>query len=139
MYIDALHKTAHITERLKTMLKPQVDPRKLADLMACKENGCALLTHEQYEFWCEQVKDQVMFKISDAGDDGYVVRHVGMYIAFWFTGVRHSEGLIDMHTMHSFAVPFEALGCITDIIKTDHEEEQEEAQSRLFAAADEVA
>lgn len=125
------------------MLKPQVDPRKLANMMAHKENRCAYLTHdlthEQYEFWCEQVKDQVMFKISDAGDDGYVVRHVGMYIAFWFTGVRHSEGLIDIHTMHIFAVPFEALDCITEIIKTDHEEEQEEAQNRLFRAADEVA
>lgn len=121
------------------MLKPQVDPRKLANLMACKENRCAYLTHEQYEFWCEQVKDQVMFKISDVGDDGYVVRHAGMYIAFWFTGVRHSEGLIDMHTMHSFALPFEALDCITEIIKTDHEEEQEEAQNRLWQAADEVA
>lgn len=121
------------------MLKPEFNPHKLADMMARKENGCAYLTHDQYEYWLETVKDQITFKIGDQADDGFVIKYHGMFYAFWFTGVRFSEGFIDMHTAQQFAIPFEALECLTDILKTDHEQLQEEAVERLHRFADEVA
>jgi len=139
MYIDALHKTAHTTERLKTMLKPQVDPVKLAALMSHNRVGEVMLDAEQYKYWLEQTRSQVFVTAGDQGDDGHVIKFNGRYIAFWFTDVRHSEGYIHMHTAQACDTPFEALEVITEIIKTDHEEEQEEAQRRLWQAADEVA
>lgn len=110
------------------MLKPHMHAIKLANMLA--NNLKQEMTHDQYEFFRETVNSQQMYEIKDVGDDGVVYRYNDSgktyYQALWFVNVR-GEGHVSIHTAIGFCTPFEALNELVDIMKTDSQDEQDDA------------
>jgi len=110
------------------MLNAKSNPKNIAVALAVKDFHCDMLSASRYAFWLAEMQNQIVMKVGDKGDDGFVVEYDGTYFAFWFTGTDGEY--VHMHTALEFLTPFQALDCLVEIVKIDHESLEEEAREQ---------